>query len=565
MIDNPTNGEESTFKPTRRQLLRIGAATTGTATVGSIPSLSDLDGPIGQSRAIAVSGTAIVVGAAAIAVVGAATADVVSEMNENIDAYNQISAATQAKRSELSDIGEIVGINWDASEGDKNTLGSFQTDLKTSQLANNATESYMEEASLAYDEGLGVAEAKQRARSRLRVEITKSEWQVVLSWNAFVESIAGSLEASYNSGWLFDEELFYTGNTENSGDTTETIPWGEGPDSDLYDEFVGNPDSYSGPDDHGLIGIRPIKQYTKLETDDELPDDDFPEDRSQMQIQEIALKENSGFSDRITLLSPYAGLDIGSGDVDLETDAADVSTASLGSGVSDLYAEHPTTGEIDNLEIWKYQHLIHGIRKIYDDIYGKLGQNVENIYAELDAGNVEVSDFTSLSTVSDRANIDDETTREQIAAVSAGMSPPSDGVVATVRIGGGEERTGTLLLDIPEGSQNYQSGDVIPSSQYDQGYFFGEDGSTTSLDGSQDIEIVSIDGTDQLEYQENGYIGSEAVDRQAIREAVRSDATVYEALSDSVEESLLGIGGVGSSGGILLAAIAIIGGYLIGS
>jgi len=548
----------------RRDLIRAGGATAGVAAAGGVPAATNIEYPVGESQAIAAT-TAAAIGVVGIAVVSGVVIETADQYERAIDVYSQLVQSGQAVEDSLANLGNKVGVDFE-SGGDKTNPGSFQTEPKNNELGNNMTENYMAEAASAYSEGDSIVTAQQRAREVAQQTATRTEWQIISEWNSYVESLTVPWTQADDNDWFFDFDVIGLSNI--SASEIQISPWIPS-DSNPYKKMIPKPpDSYGGSDSHGYFGVRDFKDFTVLSDGNSLPDDDFPEDRDELEVLEIGLLANAdvpGGAD-LHVVSPYVGLDVDDGgnylwnvsSSDVQTD-----TGKATANTTKIKAYDPDSSDSYTLPIWKYRELIAAARNIYSKADDNINQVVQNVYDSIDSGETEVSDYISLTEIARDTDLSDETTRAQLAQVSAGMSPPEGMPTVTIKIGGGKEKTGSLYIDI-KSDTCYSSGSTITSSEYSEGYFISEDGKTQSLDGSKDITVVSVDGQDKLCYEPQKFLGAKGVDEKYMKKWANYNDSSKTALEDALQNTL-GIGGIGGTNSLLLLGAGLVAAYLLGS
>ena len=567
---NTTKDNEQSYQLpiSRRDLIRGSGAAAGAVAAGAGPSLIDGDYvPVGRAQAIAPL-VAIGIGVAGLGVVRAGL-DRAEQYSEARAVYNQTRTGISSIDNALTNEAARLGVDFENGDPANN----YVVDENQNELVNNTVESYYSEAAAAYDEGATLIEAQRRARQTARQILTSAEWQIVTLWNGFCESLIDAFDSSYSADdfgyWDWDNHVYYS-DAGTSGSLAESAPivWGEGSGSDQYESHIGTATQYNGASDHGFFGIRPFYEETVLEVS-QLPESDFPE-RDQLEVLEMVWATQSTTS--YSPVTPYLGVDIDDDDVSdpLDWTQIDVQSADLEDSYSlvvdtdaTFEARHPQTDDKIQIPFYKFRALIAAARSHYERIDQNIDSNVADIYDSMESGETELSDYTSLRDVARDADISDETTAGQLAAVSSGQSPPEGMTTATIRIDGGSEQTGTLYLDIESDTLELTAGQTVAPSDHNGGYFIVDDGSTTSLSGDEEIEIVSIEGSDQLSYESREYYGADGVDRSDIKQVLERNQKLYDETQEGIASGLLGPGGLGGgSSNILLVGAAAVGGLL---
>lgn len=564
--NNDSNDTEQNYQLTRRNLLRAGGAAAGTAAAVGSPSLIDDDYvPVGRAQAIAPV-VAIGVGIAGLGVVRAGL-DRAEQFEEARAVYSQTRTGIDSIDNAITNEAARLGVDFESGDPANNYI----VDENQNELVNNTVESYYSEAAAAFDEGETLVEAQRRARQTARQILTSAEWQVVTLWNGFCESLIDAFDSSYSADefdyWDWNNHVYYADIPGfGTGDTKlAPIPWST--TGDIYKEHIATPTQYNGSEDHGFFGIRPFIDETPLEVS-QLPDSDFPGDRDEIEVLEMLW---GGDSVNIPV-SPYLGVDFDEGlETSLDWTTLDIVSDDLPDDPSlsadpdaKFKAKHPDTDDETQIQFYKFRAMIEAARSHYERIDQNIDSNVADIYDSMESEETELSDYTSLRDVARDSDISDETTAGQLAAVSSGQSPPSDMTTATITIDGGSEQTGTLYLDISSDTLSLSEGQTVAPSDHNGGYFIVDDGSTTALSGSEEIEIVSIDGSDQLSYEKRKYYGADGVDRADIKQVLERNQKLYEETKSGLGGPL-GLGGIGGgSNGLLILGGVGIGAYLLG-
>lgn len=570
MTDNKSsNDDEQIYQLDRRSLLKAAGVSAGSAAAVGGPSLIDDDYvPVGRAQAIAPL-VAIGVGIAGLGVARAAI-DRADQYNEARDIYNQTYAAISSIDNAVTNQAARMGVDFAAGDPANNYI----VDEKTNELVNNTVESYYSEAARAYDEGLSEVDAQSRARTAARKVLASAEWQIATLWNGFCESLIDAFDTSYSadqfSYWDWPTDVYYT-NVPGYGDFAASYPLAWSTGGSRYKEHIATPSGYEGSESDGFFGIRPFVDETPLETG-ELPESDFPGDRDQIEILEMLWYVDGSV---VVPLSPYLGVDFAGASApsdQFEWTSLDISSYDLGDNPTlaadpgSVYKiKHPDTADEYTIPFFKFRSLIEAARAHYQRIDNNIDSNVSDIYDSLDSGETELSDYVSLRDIAKDADISDETTAAQLAAVSSGQSPPEDMVTATIKIDGGSEQTGTLYLDIAADTLSLSEGETVDSSEHNGGYFIDDSGGTTSLSGSESIQIVSIDGSESLDYESRKYYGADGVDRSEIKSVLERNQKLYEQTQSGLGGGLLGLGGLGggSSSLLLLGGVGVAA-YLLG-
>lgn len=563
--NNDSSDEQQSYQLNRRDVLRAGGAAAGVGAAGGLPAAIDDDyAPVGRARAIAPL-VAIGIGVAGLGVVRAGL-DRADQFEEARAVYNQTRTGIDSIDNAVTNEANRMGVDFDSGDPSNNYIA----DANQNELVNNTVESYYSEAAAAYDEGETLVGAQRRARQTARQILASAEWQVVTLWNGFCESLIDAFDSSYSADdvdyWDWDTHVYYADIPGFGSDYTKLapIPWST--TGDIYDDHIATPTTYEGSDKHGFFGVRPFYDETPLEVS-ELPDSDFPDDRDELEVLEMLWAGDANIP-----VSPYLGVDFDGGSTDkLDWTTLDIVSDDLPDDYNltadpdaKFKAQHPDTDDEIKIQFYKFRALIEAARSHYDRIDQNIDSNVADIYDSMDSGETELSNYTSLRDVARDSDISDETTAGQLAAVSSGQSPPEDMVTATITIDGGSEQTGTLYLDIESDTLSLSEGQTVSSSDHSGGYFIDDDGSTTSLSGSESIEIVSIDGSDSLSYESKKYYGADGVDRQDIKTVLERNQKLYEQTQEGLASGFLGAGGLGGSSNLLLLGGAAVGAYLLG-
>ena len=562
-----SDGQQS-YQLSRRNLLRAGGAAAGVGAAGGIPAaINDDYAPVGRAQAIAPL-VAIGIGVAGLGVVRAGL-DRADQFDEARAVYNQTLTGISSIENAIDNEAARIGV--DFQDGDP--ANSYIVDQNQNELVNNTVESYYSEAAAAFDEGETLVEAQRRARQTARQILASAEWQIVTLWNGFCESLIDAFDSSYSADdvdyWDWPTHVYFadipgfgTGYAEYA-----PIPWST--TGDIYKEHIATPTKYEGSEDHGFFGIRPFYDETPLEVS-ELPDSDFPNDRGELEVLEMLWSGETNIP-----VSPYLGVDFDDDDLNDTLDWTSLGIVSddlpdnpeiTADPDSTFKAKHPDTDDEYQIPFYKFRAMIEAARSHYERIDQTIDSNVSDIYDSMESGETELSNYTSLRDVARDSDISDETTAGQLAAVSSGQSPPEDMVTATITIDGGSEQTGTLYLDIESDTLSLSEGQTVSSSDHSGGYFIDDDGSTTSLSGSESIEIVSIDGSEQLSYDSKKYYGADGVDRADIKTVLERNKKLYEQTQEGLASGFLGSGGLGLGGSnnLLIAGGVAVGAYLLG-